>query len=312
MKLSLMRDFVSVAERGSLRAAARQLEVSQPTITRSIQELEKDLGVALFERRAKGVRLTPVGEMFLRRCKAIQMEVTRAQDEILQTRGALHGQVTVCLSAVAHVALLPNSLRPFRQRYPDVSVRLIDSLLPGVERQLIDGTIDCYVGPAFDGASSELSVEKLFDNTRVVLGRKGHPLANASSITQLEQAEWMTASSTPRAEEELFPLFAAHGLPPPKMVFEAQSALSFLTAMTSSDLLMLLPIQWLQAPIFKEALQRIPVVEALEAPPICIVQRVGLPLTPAAEYFCDMIRRASLHVHTLMGNSLDDQRPLNS
>jgi len=301
MKLSSLRDFVAVAERGSLRAAARQLEVSQPTITRSIQELEKDLGVALFERQAKGVRLTPMGEMFFRRSKAIRMEVVRAQEEILQTRGALHGHITVCLSSAAHLALLPDAIRPFRQRYPDVSVRLIDALLPSVESQLADGTIDCYVGPAFDGVSAELSVEKLFDNTRVVLGRKNHPLASATCFADLAEAEWMTASSTPRSQEDLLPMFAAHGLPPPKVVFEAQSALSFLTTMTSSDLLMLLPIQWTQVAIFKDALQRIPVVEPLHGPPICIVQRTGLPLTPAAEYFCDMVRRASLHVHTLAG-----------
>ncbi|MBC7703285.1 MAG: LysR family transcriptional regulator [Rhodoferax sp.] len=298
MKLSSLRDFVTVAERGSLRAAARQLEVSQPTITRSIQELEKDLGVALFERQAKGVHLTPMGEMFFRRSKAIRMEVTRAQDEIHQTRGALHGHITVCLSSAAHMALLPSAIRPFRQKYPEVSVRLMDSLLPGVERQLTDGTVDCYVGPAFEGVSGELSVEKLFENTRVVLGRKGHPLANATSFAELAQAEWMTASSTPRAQEDLLPLFAQHGLPAPKLVFEAQSALSFLTIMTASDLLMLLPIQWMQTPIFRDALQRINIVEPLRGPPICIVQRIGLPLTPAAEYFCDMIRRASLHVHT--------------
>jgi LysR family transcriptional regulator of abg operon len=298
MKLSSLRDFVTVAERGSLRAAARQLEVSQPTITRSIQELEKDLGVALFERQAKGVHLTPMGEMFFRRSKAIRMEVTRAQDEIHQTRGALHGHITVCLSSAAHMALLPSAIRPFRQKYPEVSVRLMDSLLPGVERQLTDGTVDCYVGPAFEGVSGELSVEKLFENTRVVLGRKGHPLANATSFAELAQAEWMTASSTPRAQEDLLPLFAQHGLPAPKLVFEAQSALSFLTIMTASDLLMLLPIQWMQTPIFRDALQRINIVEPLRGPAICIVQRIGLPLTPAAEYFCDMIRRASLHVHT--------------
>jgi LysR family transcriptional regulator of abg operon len=300
MKLNSLRDFVAVAERGSLRAAARQLEISQPTITRSIQELEKDLGVALFERQAKGVRLTPMGEMFFRRSKAIRMEVARAQEEIGQARGSLHGHITICLSPVAHMALLPNTIRPFRQRYPEVTVRLIDSLLPGVESQLIDGTIDCYVGPAFEGVSGELSVEKLFDTTRVVLGRKGHPLAQATSVADLASAEWMTASSTPRAQEELLPLFARHGLPPPKVVFEAQSALSFLTTMTSSDLLMLLPIQWAQVPLFRDLLQRIEIVEPLAAQAICIIQRTGLPLTPAAEYFCDMLRRASLHAHTLM------------
>ena len=62
------------------------------------------------------------------------------------------------------------------------------------------------------------------------------------------------------------------------------------------DLLMLLPPQWAGTPPFSDALQRIDVAEALSAPPICIVYRSGLPLTPAAEYFCDMMRRASSHL----------------
>ena len=301
MKLNALRDFVAVAERGSLRAAARQLEVAQPAITRSIQELEQELGGALFERRAKGVALTPMGELFLRRSKAVESELRHARDELDQLRGQLHGQIRVCLSSVAHMALLPNALRPFRQRYPDVKLDLIDALLPSVENELKDGTVDCYIGPTFAGNYNELSVEKLFDNPRVVLGRKGHPLAHARSLRDLVDAEWVTTSVTYRAEEELAPLFAQYGLPPPKLVMQARSALSFLYAVAYSDLLMMLPIQWTQSSLFRDALQRLHIVESLPTPPICIVQRTGLPLTPAAEYFCDMMRRAANHMDGPMG-----------
>ena len=67
MKLNAIRDFLAVAERGSLRAAARQVGGSQPAMSRSIQELERELGVALFQRTAGGVRLTTMGEVFLDR-----------------------------------------------------------------------------------------------------------------------------------------------------------------------------------------------------------------------------------------------------
>jgi DNA-binding transcriptional LysR family regulator len=53
MKLTQMRDVVAIAERGSLRAAARHLRLAQPALTRSVQELERELGVPLFERRAR-------------------------------------------------------------------------------------------------------------------------------------------------------------------------------------------------------------------------------------------------------------------
>ncbi len=301
MKLNSLRDFMAVAERGSLRAAARQLDVTQPAITRSIQELEKELGVVLFERRAKGVSLTQMGELFLRRSKAVRSELQRARDEIDQMRGRINGQITVCMSGVPHMAMLPDALAAFRQRYPDVKLDIIDGLLPSVEAELKDGIVDCYIGPTLEEVSPELSVEKLLDNKRVIVSRRGHPLANATSLRDLVDAEWVTTSVTYKAEEELCPLFASYGLPPPRMIVQARSALTFLFTVAYSDLLMLLPIQWTQAPLFRQALQPIHVQEDLPSPPICIVRRNSLPLTPAAEYFCDMIRRASRHMDSLIG-----------
>jgi LysR family transcriptional regulator, regulator of abg operon len=301
MKLNALRDFMAVAERGSLRAAARQLEVTQPAITRSIQELEKELGVVLFERRAKGVSLTPMGQLFLRRSKAVRSELQRAQDELDQMRGEIHGRVCVCMSGVPHITMLPDALAAFRRRYPDVKLEIIDGLLPGVEAELKDGVVDCYIGPTLEEVSPELSAEKLIDSTRVIVGRRGHPLANARSLRDLVDAEWVTTSVTYRAEEELGPLFASYGLPPPRVIVEARSALTFLFTVAYSDLLMLLPIQWTQTPLFRQALVPIHVSEKLTSPPISIVRRNSLPLTPAAEYFCDMVRRASRHMDTLIG-----------
>jgi DNA-binding transcriptional LysR family regulator len=296
MKLNALRDFLAVAERGSLRAASRQIEVAQPAISRSIQELEKELGVVLFERRARGVSLTPMGQVFLRRARAVRCELDRAQDELAQLRGERHGQIRVCLSSVSHMAVLPEVMRPFRLRYPDVRLDVVDALLPRVEGELKDGTIDCYIGPVVEAVPPELAVEKLFDNTRIIVGRRGHPLARAGSLCELAEAEWLTTSIRHRAEDELGAVFASHGLPPPHTVVQAHSAFSFIFLLAYSDLLMMLPIQWTQVPLFRDALQRIDVAEALPSPPISLVQRTGLPLTPAAEYFCDLVRRASRHV----------------
>ena len=80
---------------------------------------------------------------------------------------------------------------------------------------------------------------------------------------------------------------------------QGHSALTFFFTVANSDMLMMLPVQWAQVPLFRDHLQVIDVEEQLPAPPISIVQRTGLPLTPAAEYFCDMMRRASLHMDTL-------------
>jgi LysR family transcriptional regulator, regulator of abg operon len=296
MKLHHLRDLLAVAEQGSLRAAARQLNIAQPAVTRSIQELERELGVPLFERRARGVTPTEMGEAFIRRAKSVRSELVRARDEIGQLRGMTHGSVRVALSMVPHMALLPYALRPFRIRYPDVHLDIIDAVFPTVASEMSDGTIDCYIGPPPEDLPEGLIAEKLFDNTRVILGRKGHPLGRAKSLRDLADAEWVSTSITAKAEHELGPLFAQHRLPPPKLVLQAHSALTLIVSLIYSDLLTMLPVQWTDFPLTRDALQTVDVVERLFAPPICIIQRAGLPLTPAAEHFCDLIRRAGAHM----------------
>ena len=296
MKLNQLRDALAVAERGSLRAAARHLGVAQPALTRSIQELERELGVPLFVRHSTGVAVTPVGKLFMSRADAVRSELRRAREEIDQVRGRAEGRVSVCLSTVAHLALLPYALGTFRGRYPGIHLDITEGLFVQAEAALRSGVLDCYIGPPpSESPGPQIAVEKLFDNTRVILGRKGHPLARARSLRALVDAEWLSTSITYKADEELAPLFASHGLPTPRIVLQAHSALTFMVAVAYSDLLTMLPVQWTEFPLTRDALQRIDVAETLPAPPIYLATRAGHPLTPAAEYFCDMMRRACGH-----------------
>lgn len=296
MKLNQLRDVVAVAERGSLRAAARHLGIAQPAITRSIREIEQELGVDLFERHAKGAVLTAMGEAFVRRAVAIQSEITRAREEIDQMQGMTTGHVSIALSTVPHFALLPKALTAFRTRYPETLLTITEGLLPTVEAGLLDGTLDFYVGPLTEHPiGKELLVEKLFDNRRLVFGRKGHPLLSAKSLADLVHARWITTTVTLDSRAELGPLFESHALPKPHVDLRAQSALSMIVAAANSDLLMMLPEQWLDFPAIHELLEAFTLEEVLPAPAMCIVRRGRLPLTPAAEYLSDMLRRASEH-----------------
>ncbi len=296
MKLNAIRDFLAVVERGGLRAAARQLHGSQPAISRSIQELEKELGVVLLDRRPGGATLTPMGNVFHRRASAVQNELRLAQEELDQLRGETNGNLRIALSSVPHIALLPSTLRPFRARFPNVNINIIDAVYPKIELDLRESRVDFYVGPAPSDISNELISEKLFDNTRVIVGRKNHPLAQAKSLRDLIGAEWITTSITHIAEEELGPLFESNGLPEPRLVLQAHSTLTFLTALMNTDLLMMLPIQWTQSPVLRDFVQAIEIKEVLPAPPVSLVRRTGMPLTPAAEYFSDVLKRAVLHM----------------
>ena len=299
MKLSQLRDLVTIAERGGLRRAARQLGLAQPALSKSIRELEKELGAPLFERTTTGMVLTPIGEAFAKRSSAIQLEVQRAFEEVQQLRGVGAGTVSVGMSTSSQIAMLPRVLRHFEKRYPDVLLRISEGLFPAMESAVRDGAIDFYVGPpAETRMESEFEVETLFANRRVVAARPGHPLAQARSLKELVNARWVVTSVTAISEAELNPFFDRHDLPQPKIAVQAHGAMAAIMAAASSDLLAMLPQQCLDFARQAGLLVPVPLQETFEAPGVCIISRASLPLTPAAQHLADLFRRAALNLES--------------
>jgi DNA-binding transcriptional LysR family regulator len=160
-----------------------------------------------------------------------------------------------------------------------------------VEAGLLDGHVDFYVGPLHRKAlASALIATKLFDNERMVIARKGHPLAGARSLRELAGSEWLTTSVTHKSEEELRELFERHRMAAPSLVVQVQSAFSALTVLAATDLLALMPVQWSNFELTRRNLTRIDVRETIAAPPIAFVRRGALALTPAAECLADLLR----------------------
>src|SRR5580698_4354923 len=214
MKLTQLSYVATIAEQGSLRAAARHLGVAQPAFSRSIAALERELGAPLFERRARGMIATPLGEAFVRRVNAILNDVRRAKDEFEQLKGNALGEITIGLSIAAHLRLLPGSLKPFRDRHPKVRLHVIEGFYPTLAPGLQDGSVDFYIGPDPGlRLPAALKKETLFSGERAVLCRVKHPLANAASLRHLRDAEWITTSITPKAEHEIGDVFKRHRLP---------------------------------------------------------------------------------------------------
>ena len=293
MKLHHLRAVVAIAEQGSLRAAARHLRIAQPTLTRGLSELERELGAPLFERRPKGMIVTRLGGVFVRRAATILNDVRKAQEEFAQLRGNAVGSVAIGLSSVGHILFLPKVLRPFRQKFPKVRLHVLEGYYPTLEQSLLDGSVDLYVGPD-PGLTLPLTLHKetLFSGRRAVLCRVGHPFAKATSLKDLVDAEWITTSITPKAENEIGDLFKLHALPAPMLALRSQSSLTLLTCIANSDLLAMVPAQWAESPFANRVLRIIPVKEELRAPPIIVVKRSDVPLAPAATFLLDLVNES--------------------
>jgi LysR family transcriptional regulator of abg operon len=137
----------------------------------------------------------------------------------------------------------------------------------------------------------------------VVLARHGHPLANARSLGDLAGALWVSTSITERADAEIGDLFRQHRLPAPRMGARTQGgALGLVTLLAHTDMLAIVPRQWTEFPPTKGNLRMLELKETIAAPPITLIRRAALPLTPAAEYLCDLLRRAGAQ-HAKKGGS---------
>lgn len=293
-KLHHLRDFVAIARAESVRSAARTLGLTQPALTRSLRELELEIGGVLCERHARGIVLTPLGERFLVRAQASLEELRRGMEEAHQLTGDMRGQVVVALSSVPVLTTLPAAFTAFRKACPEVRLRIIEGLFPAVEPMLRDGRLDFYVGPMPERAlGASYSIELLFKNERVVLARKGHPLAGARSIKALLDAEWIVTGLRERLEQEFEEQFTVLGLEMPRVFTVVESMMALLALVSTTDALAFLPRQWIETPIFKDLVQPIAIREKLVAPDIVQVTRARMPLTPAAEKFSVLLQRAA-------------------
>ncbi|MES2363102.1 MAG: LysR substrate-binding domain-containing protein [Pseudomonadota bacterium] len=294
MKLHHLRNLVAVADAGSIRGAARVQGLAQPAITRGLRDLEKELGVPLLERHGKGVSLNLYGQSFVVRARSVLQDVERGRQEIEQLRGKGEGKVSVGLSSAVFLSLVPDVYQAFRQSFPDARLSLAEGLFPALEPQLKNGSLDFYVGPRPTGELDKFyTLQLLFRNQRVVVGRKGHPLAHARSLRELIDAEWIMTGVRQPVEIEFEEQFSAHGLPAPRSVTETLTTLPIVALLTSSDALAFLPQQWISSQIFRDSLQEIQVGEALDGPDIVLIRRSAMPLTPLAEKLAVLLERAS-------------------
>jgi LysR family transcriptional regulator, regulator of abg operon len=229
-----LRDFIAIASSRSLRSAASSLGLTQPAISRSLQELEEELGVPLVERHAKGVSLTAAGDKFLLRAQIAMESIRRGCDEARQFHGDVRGTVAVSLTSAAVLGLLAYAYPLFRRAWPAINLRFVGGQFPSVEPRLREGELDFYVGPRPERAlGTGYTVLRLAGNERIIMARKGHPLSAAQSLAELVGAEWLIAGMRGPVEEEFAAMFSAHGLPSPPVHTRAESMLVLISLLAS-------------------------------------------------------------------------------
>lgn len=142
MELRSLFYFVRIAELGSITRAAAHLRVAQPALTRQVQRLEEELGVALFTRVNRGVRLTEAGHKLHDSAIRILRDVERTGDEIRAHTAHPSGKIVLGITPTMCPVLAPDLFTWMREHYPMVDLKVVHAGMARLEEMLIDGRID--------------------------------------------------------------------------------------------------------------------------------------------------------------------------
>lgn len=292
MKPQHIQVLVAIAEHGSLRAAAKHLDKSQPALTQSLRQAEQELGVSVFSRTSRGVELTEIGERILVRARTIASEIERLDEEVAQLRGEQVGAVNVCLSPLAAMRIMPRALTLFRKTHPKIEVRLSSGLFPGAIKPLREGRIDLLIGPEPPiGMTRELTIEHLIDTPIQVVTSDSSPLLKARSLGELAEAQWIMIGA-PTGPGDIFRQpFVDHGLTPPMALTTSESYFGALSLVESLGAVCTFPALLMDGVRRSWNIAPIPIREEIAPLRISLMSRAGHPLTPAADALAMCIRR---------------------
>ena len=285
-----LRAFVTVGEMQSFAAAAKALHLSQPALSRRISHLEEMLGVRLFDRTTRSVALTLLGTRFLGEMRGLVEDLDRSVLSLRDAADLEAGDVTIgCVfSAVHH--FLPPVIRAFREKHPQVLVRIIeegaDEVLASVKHGEADLAVN-YIGMQ----DPEIEFAPLLKEPYVLACPANHPLARRRSVRWEELAQQPLARVSHASRNRLFIDQALAELPPlPRPTIEVRHVSTLIGLVESGLGLAVVPK--LTLPLKPAAVVGVKLDKPVVNRTLAIIRRRGRSLSPAATAFARLLTSA--------------------
>lgn len=219
MKLRQLDALRAVAETGSLHDAARRLCVTQPAISRSIKELESELGLQLLTRSASGAVLTSFGQQVLTRVLVVQREVGRIVEDAQTERGELGGELTVAVTPPASTRALADALVELTTARPGVKLQVIELRAANISDGLRNGTIDVGVFTRYgEPKNTTFEWTRLYELDVVLTIPSSYRGGTTLSVAEMHKLPWLLLDSAEEESGFVATLFSAHDMSLPERV----------------------------------------------------------------------------------------------
>ncbi|EAQ1115444.1 LysR family transcriptional regulator [Salmonella enterica subsp. enterica] len=294
IRLRHLHTFVAVAQQGTLGRAAETLNLSQPALSKTLNELEQLTGTRLFERGRLGAQLTVPGEQFLTHAVKILDALNTAGQALNRKEDASADVVRVGALPTAALGILPAAIGRFHQQQKSTSLQVATMnntmLLAGLKSGEIDLGIGRMSDPELMGG---LNYELLFLESLKLVVRPGHPLLQ-ETITLSRVMEWPVVVSpkgtVPRQNAEA--LLQSQGCKMPAGCIETLSASLSRQLTVDYDYVWFVPSGAVKEDLRQATLVSLPVPTQSAGEPIGILTRVDIPLSTGAQMLIAAIRKS--------------------
>lgn len=173
--------FYHVAVNGSISKAAQKLLISQPAVTWHLQNLESNLGITLFIRTKKGVKLTEEGEMFFKYIKRGIENFTNGENMLTNLKNLDYGSIRIGASTTVSEHVLMPYLEKFHEKYPNIDIQIVNTLTSDLLTELRNGNLDMLLLNLPMNENKDLKIQKIMDVQDIFVGnKKYYDLCNGS------------------------------------------------------------------------------------------------------------------------------------
>ena len=294
IRLRHLHTFVAVAQQGTLGRAAETLNLSQPALSKTLNELEQLTGTRLFERGRLGAQLTLVGEQFLTHAVKVLDALNSAGQALNRKEGLNNDIVRIGALPTAALGILPTVIGQFHKQQKDITLQVATMNNPMLLAGLKSGEIDIGIGRMSDPElMSGLHYELLFLESLKLVVRPGHPLLQ-ETVTLSRVMEWPVVVSpkgtVPRQNAEA--LLQSQGCKMPAGCIETLSASLSRQLTVDFDYVWFVPSGAVKDDLRRGVLTALPIATQGAGEPIGILTRVDATLTPGTQTLLSAIRKS--------------------
>ena len=292
LKPKQLQLIVALDELRNISKVANYVKITQPAVSKSLHELETDLGVKLFDRSSRGIAPTIYGECLVHHDKKILLEFTNIRNELRSLKSGSFGSIKIGALTATASAILPESLRRLKAKSPHINVLIKEGLMETLLPDLWNNKLDLIIGRLAPTNETEglASINLYYDSSLIVCGPK-NKLAKKKSTkwSDLEGFPWILPPSGTLLREPLEQAFKTHQLTFPNNTIETLSIQISTAYVQCSDALAVLPSS--SALYFQNlGLIKVLPIELFEyRRPIGILWNAKKSLTPSAKLLVECL-----------------------